>query len=118
MSPKIKNLYFVLLLSIIFFSGCLTPNKNLAQKKVKIEEKKKHFMDLRKDITLNEVVAGMQTETIRESYGTPDDIFTSGSSTSHFEVWTYEYVNDKPSNEDFNPIRLYFTNNKLISWNY
>ncbi len=124
--PPPRKQKFFMPLSVLFFIlfigmvGCSSFNTGLDKttQKELIELKKKYFTQLRSDLASKAITLGTNSEKIRERYGEPDDKFSSGSTSSHSEIWTYEKVMVKESLESANPIRLYFENNKLISWNY
>ncbi|HOW36290.1 MAG TPA: hypothetical protein PL155_07745 [Candidatus Omnitrophota bacterium] len=103
----------------LLVSGCLTPSgsKTRPDPKQVLELKIQNFQALEQAIKTGAIQAGMTTEQIRESYGEPDDIFSSGSTMGEFEIWAYERITAK-SADVFRPVRLYFNNNKLVSWHY
>ena len=79
--------------------------------------KQRHFEALQAAVIKQTIKSGMTSLTIKELYGEPDDIFSSGSTTGRFEIWSYEEVT--PSHQPtWRPIRLYFNNEKLVSWDY
>jgi len=100
-------------------SGCSSLRKQelLEQKKAKVEQKKKNYAALLTAVIGNNLTVGASLKTIEDTYGKPDDVFHSGSMESAFDIWTYEKILDK-GQEDWQPIRLYFNNGKLVSWKY
>lgn len=119
---KNKNIlfgFFVLfLIPGLFLMGCETMNKGMAIKKREIlEEKRKNYETLQETISSQMLHAGISSTKIKETFGDPDDIFSSGSTTGRFEIWSYEEYTPagKPT---WHSIRLYFNNGKLVSWNY
>jgi len=120
MSFSIKKYYHpVILFLAIACAGCsLFENKELLnKKKEELELKKKNFAALSEKLSTQSLKKGTTTQEIRDTYGEPDDIFQSQSSVSSFAIWTYEQVLDeKEEGMGFQPIRLYFNNNKLSSW--
>ena len=109
---------FILLFSLFIGPGCETFQSTKAkEKKAEIELKKKNFDALYASVSTNNLKTGMTTTEIQSTYGKPDDTYSSGSSDSRFEMWTYERVL-QGDQEDWQPIRLYFNNGKLASWKY
>lgn len=83
-----------------------------------MELRKKQFAALYGEISEGEITNGTPAAKIRELYGEPEDIFRSGSTESKVEIWTYERIVEKKDDQDWQPIKLYFENNQLISWKY
>lgn len=106
----------MLLLSFSNF-GCNTRKaaETIAQKKQEAELKKNRFESLQADLASGVLRQGADPKGIREYYGEPDNIFRSGSQASSMEIWTYEKLLDK-EDEEWEPIRLYFNNHKLVTW--
>ena len=109
---------FILLTLLIAFLGisCQTLDQN-QQAQEKIEARIKKFESLQEAINSQSLLTGTPPENIRVLYGEPDDVFSSGSSNGKFEIWTYEEISLK-NRPTGHPIRLYFNNGKLISWEY
>lgn len=114
-----QPMFVVLGLLVLLVSGCVTPTdtKTRPNPKQVLELKMKNFQALDRAIKTNAIQSDMTTEQIRTSYGEPDNIFSSGSTTGEFEIWAYERIAEK-SADPLRPVRLYFNNNKLISWHY
>ena len=113
-----KRFGYLCALSLFFICGCLTlDSENKIKTKEAIQEKIKKFETLQDNVLSNTLQAGMPVQKVKEFYGDPDDVFSSGTSTGRFEIWTYEEISakNKPTG---NPIRLYINNGKLVSWNY
>ena len=114
-------LFFRLLLILIISSpGCsLLKNQNKLDERMKeVTQKKQNYNNLRRDLSQSNVAIGTSTDSLKERYGDPDDIFHSGSMVSNFEIWTYEKIYAKGEEGTWQRIRLYFDNNKLVSWDY
>lgn len=109
----------LLLFVILFLSSCsLLQNSDLlTQQKSDIELKKKNYNTLLEHIKGTSLAKGSPADMVEKTYGKPDDIFHSASSESSFDVWTYEKVLTAGDN-NWQPIRLYFNNGKLLNWNY
>ncbi len=117
-SPCAYYLYPVLILTLTTGCAFLQNQEKLLKEKETIALKKEKYEDLHAKITAHALQKGTSLQTIKKSFGEPDDIFQSASATGSFQVWTYEKVMDKKDEESWQPIRLYFDNNKLVSWNY
>ena len=115
-----KNISSFLILSFCAFQslGCAMFDKTASLKKQEaFQAKAEHFKNLKEAVEKQSLTSGMTASEIKGLYGEPDDIFSSGSTTGRFEIWSYEEV--KPQSQMFwRPIRLYFNNERLISWNY
>ncbi len=109
----------VFILPSVVLSGCetITGKAQNNKRRALLEEKIDKYKALEKTIASQELKNGMRSAKIRETFGDPDDIFASGSTTGRFEIWSYEEFasNGKPT---WHSIRLYFSNDKLVSWNY
>lgn len=90
----------------------------LTKAKKAVALKKKNYAALYDAITSNSLRKGITPPTIKKLFGKPDDIFQSGSMTGNLQIWTYEKVISRNDEEIPRPLRLYFNNNKLLSWNY
>lgn len=114
-----NNIFINFLLGIFLcFLGCATVNsEDKTTAKTEVQEKMKRFEKLQDNVSSGTLQAGLLVKDMRTLYGEPDDIFSSGSSTGQFEIWTYEEVSvkNKPTGH---PIRLYINNGKLVSWTY
>jgi len=111
--PKIL---FCLLLGL-FFYGCAGNSVKANAKKEKIQQKKENYAALYEDVSTKSIQAGLTTPQIRELYGESDNIFSSGSGSGMFEIWTYEKVLAR-EDKDWQQIRLYFNNGRLTTWSY
>ena len=113
-------LFGVILILSLLTAGCRTldsKQKNLQEDSFR--EKIKKYQALSEDLNTNSLQKGLSASEIREAYGEPDDIFSSGGSTSgSLEIWSYGKILNKDQIDFWHPIRLYFSNNKLIDWNY
>ncbi len=108
----------VFLLTSTLSCSFLRDQEKLDKAKEAVELKKKHYASLQDNVRSNSLQKGMTPPAIKELFGEPDDIFQSGSIISSFQIWTYEKVMEQKDEKDWNPIRLYFNNNKLINWRY
>lgn len=115
---------FFFILCLIFLpaaAGCahlFQDSAAVAKEKEKVELKKKQFAALYGEISEGKISNGTPATKIRELYGEPEDIFRSGSTQSKMEIWTYEQIVEKNDDDAWQPIKLYFENNQLISWKY
>ena len=82
------------------------------------EQKKRNYDALYQAIVSNSLRKGLTTREVQRLYGEPDDVFSSGTTSSRLEVWTYTKVKEPGEKETWQNIRLYFDNGKLISWQY
>lgn len=114
-----KKFFFYAFISLAFLSlsGCQTLAEKEKAREL-VEFKKKNFRALRQNILSRKIHDGITSDKIKEQYGAPDDVFFSGSNTSRFEIWTYEFITTSTEEREENPIRLYFANNKLINFSY
>lgn len=101
-------------------SGCSLVHKIRDASRLRHEEtelKKTRFQSLKNDLLTQDLVTrAVASETIKDRYGVPDDIFYSGSSVSSFQVWTYNISRNRLTDPDTAPIILYFNNDKLVNW--
>lgn len=111
-----KTVLVCLLVSLSFY-GCAGYNLKAKTQKEKIQQKKDHYANLYSDVSAKNIQAGSTTTEIRELYGDPDNIFSSGSGAGMFEIWTYEKILTK-EDKDWQQIRLYFNNGRLTTWSY
>ena len=114
------SLTILSLLTLLVLAGSCSLNKasNSTKPNPALEKKKKHDQ-LYQELSRNALKAGTLAAMIREKFGDPDDIFKSGSSTSSFEIWTYEKIlASKEGKFDSDPILLYFDNSQLVTWKY
>jgi len=114
-----RHVFFLSLACCI--AGCSMFQESQESKKEALEKaqlKKKNFEALYQQLAANSIKTGTTTQDIRSLYGDPDDIFKSGSSASSMEIWTYEKLLANPKDPSWDPIRLYFNDGKLVSWNY
>lgn len=115
---KSLKAFFLLLLAAAVFSGCAMLKDNALKKeqaKELLEKQKKNFASLRSDLKSHKIEIGASSEDIKSLYGEPSDTFGSSSNNSEFQMWTYEYP-DAAKKDSYQPIRLYFNNNKLSYW--
>ncbi len=119
--PTEKNNFslFVKILTIAFlFSGCAMLAQNAKKKdeaKALLEKQKTNYASLQSDLKSHKTPIGITCEDIKLLYGEPTDTFGSSSVNSEFQMWTYEYP-DAAKKEAYQPIRLYFNNNRLTYW--
>jgi len=92
--------------------------KRELEEKKKVEERKEFYATLTSNIKKGSIKEGSTTAEVRELYGEPTDTFRSGSSVSSMDIWTYEKVMENPNDQDWQPVRLYFANDKLLRWTY
>ncbi len=104
---------------LISLGGCaLVPNREARLKRQEEFEKKiSNFNKLIEDMKSENLKKGIPSRAAREAYGEPDDTLSSGSSTSKFEIWCYNKILTK-NDQTWSQIRLYFSDDKLISWSY
>lgn len=113
-----KNTAFLCLTLFFSLCGCMTLSNEKSEKaKEEIQERIRKFTMLRDAVSSGNLQAGAAATDIRGLYGDPADIFSSGSSTGSFEIWTYEEISTKNKPLGI-PIRLYINNGKLVSWSY
>jgi hypothetical protein len=117
---KIPGIHVMLMSTVVLTAGCslLREDKALAEKKETIEQKKKYYTTLAGDIAEGNLKKGATTRTVRTLYGAPDDSVFTDSGTSRFEIWTYERIMKTVDDTDWQPIRLYFNDQKLVSWQH
>ncbi|MFC1593762.1 hypothetical protein ACFL38_00370 [Candidatus Omnitrophota bacterium] len=100
------------------FSSCATWGKSkeeIEEERQEIELTEKNYLLLRDDLFSQKLKKGQTSKEIKELYGEPNDIYSTASSLSALEIWTYDFP--MPDNELFDsPIRLYFANGKLSTW--
>ena len=105
--------------AVYFFSVVLLGCNSTARLKRQedLDKKIAQFNTLLGDIKSENLQKGMPSRTVREIYGEPTEIFSSGSSTGKFEIWSYDKIITK-SSRTWAQIRLYFSDDKIISWSY
>lgn len=108
---------FVIIMVCVVSFGCTTQKalERRAKAKELVEQKKANYLALKKAISHHTLEKGTTADEITALYGSPDDIFSSGSGLSVFEVWSYEKITTG-SALDVSPIRLYFNDNRLVTW--
>ncbi len=109
------------LVCALLLSGCnmLQSRESAEKQKEALKTRIEHYNSLKKAIIAQSISVGLPVSRIHELYGQPDDIFSSGSSTGQFEIWTYEQISPSKENpSDLKSIRLYINNEKLVSWTY
>lgn len=101
-------------------ASCVTPGKAVQdQAREELARKRERFEALRQDLLAGRPLDGSSEEAVRERYGDPDDIFSSGSPASRFAIWNYHPVlTGKESDTQTLPVRLYFDSGRLVSWRY
>ncbi len=104
----------VFLLCVVL-TGCSSTAR--LKKQEELEKKILQFNVLLDDIKSESLPKGMPSRAIQEIYGEPTEVFSSGSSTGKFEIWSYDKIITKSSHA-WVQIRLYFSDDKLISWSY
>ena len=115
--------FIVVLLAALVFSagGCSMAQKDSeakSKKDIMLEKKKKHD-ELYQELSKKAISLGTPAAEIREKFGDPDDIFKSGSSTSSFDIWSYDkLLISKDEKSEWETILLYFNNDRLITWKY
>lgn len=108
-------------LLLVSSTGCLMTQRGqelAAERKEKVELKKRRFNELYQQIKSAKLQEATPPAKILQAFGDPDDILRSGSNTSTMEIWTYEKVMDNGETDTWQNIRLYFVNDKLVSWKY
>mgnify|MGYP001618616683 FL=1 len=106
---------------LILGPGCATIRdikKRQSSRREQREVRKNNYLNLQRAIATNTIRTGMAAQELKKEFGEPDDIFYSSSNISSFQIWTYQKVVENPGDKDWNPIRLYFESDKLISWKY
>ena len=118
LNPSSRILF--LATAVFLAAGCSLLNKDndLAGKKDAVAQKKKSYASLAADIADGNLKKGATTRTVRTIYGDPDDSTFSDSGTSRFEIWTYERIMSTVDDTDWQPIRLYFNDRQLVSWQH
>ena len=117
---SIKNKIYIFTLLVLSFClfGCIFHDKaTVSRQKEALQTKIRNYEALQEAILSQSIQKGTSASRIRQEYGEPDDIFSSGSTTGRFEIWTYEKAVARDPT-DWHPIRLYFNSEKLVSWNY
>ena len=111
------TLFFALAL---FVGGCsLNKGPHTPTKLDLAKDRKKKRDQLYQELSQKGLKAGTSADLIREKFGEPDDIFKSGSSSSNFEIWTYDkMLVHKEDTADWESILLYFDNNHLVTWKF
>lgn len=107
-----------ILLTAFVFCGCAMLKENERKKqeaKELLEKQKKDYTSLLSDLKGHKIEIGATSDEIKTLYGEPAEVFGSSSHNSEFYMWTYEYP-DAAKKESFQPIRLYFNNEKLSYW--
>ena len=106
--------------AVILAAGCslLRDEKDITKIKSTVEQKQKNYAILAGDIADGNLKKGATTRTVRTLYGEPDDSTFSDSGTSRFEIWTYQRIMKTIDDTDWQPIRLYFNDNQLVSWQH
>ena len=114
-------LVMVLAAFVLSAGGCATAKKDSeakSKKDIMLEKKKKHD-ELYQELSKKTILQGTPTAEIKEKFGDPDDIFKSGSSTSSFDIWSYDkLLISKDEKSEWETILLYFNNDRLITWKY
>jgi hypothetical protein len=112
-----KKLINIILIGFILSSCALLKEntKRKEQAKELLEKQKKNFTSLQTDLKSRKISLGITSDEIKLKYGEPTDTFGTASVMSQFQMWTYDYP-DASKKESFQPIRLYFNNNKLTYW--
>ena len=103
---------------IFLLQGCAmmeANRKKQAEKMEKLEQQKKNYLVLKKDLEEKKVKIGTTQQEITERYGAPEDTFGTSSGDSNFALWFYEYP-DASKDESNRPVRLYFNDKKLSYW--
>jgi len=104
------------------FAGCtmFRDPGDIEEKMRMIEEKKQNYAALREALVTKTIPQGYSTQKIKDIFGSPDDVYRSSSSSSQFEIWTYEKVltPGEAESDSWEQIRLYFNNDRLVSWKY
>lgn len=106
---------------LILGPGCATIREIKKRQSSREEQRamrKNNYLNLQRAIATNTIRTGMAAQALKKEFGEPDDIFYSSSNISSFQIWTYQKVVENPGDNDWNPIRLYFESDKLISWKY
>ncbi len=110
---------FVLTLCLCVTTGCqVFPKKNdEAMKKEMLQIKIENLEALYNAINTQLLKLGTNRSTVRDAFGEPDDIYSSATGISTFEIWTYEDIRLKTEGNR-HPVRLYFDNDRLVNWSY
>jgi hypothetical protein len=110
----------ILCLPVLILAGCIHTQSKIEkeQELQKLTLKKERYEELEVKIRDNNIKPGTPLVSVRELYGDPDDIFKSYSPTGSFEIWTYRKLPEEKEGIVWESIRLYFNNNKLVSWGY
>ena len=113
-------LYAQLLICLMTLNGCWSVPSQPASlsKRELIAKKKEKFNTLSTALANQTIQKGTSSSQVKEMFGEPDEIFDSGSTSGHFEIWTYEQVLDKTKEDKWYPVHLYFDNKKLMDWSY
>ena len=119
-AAKILGLCAALTSVTILAAGCslFRADAGLAKKMNAVEQKQKYYTTLAGDIADGNLKKGTTTRTIRTLYGEPDESTFSDSGTSRFEIWTYQRIMKTAEDTDWQPIRLYFNDRQLVSWQH
>ena len=107
-------LIILLLVSTSYYSGCsmLSFQDKIKKEKEALVKKEQDYQTLKSDLSSGLIKLGTTKDEIKEKYTMPEpeEVFVSGSSMSQMEVWSYD------GSGTHNPLKLYFENQKLISW--
>jgi len=121
-NPVLYNIFAGIFLTVTVLTapGCslLRDKEKIKQTKEEVEQKKRQYATLSGDIAAGSLKKGATSRTLKALYGEPDDIIFSDSGTSRFEIWTYERIMKSIDDEDWQPIRLFFNDHKLVSWQH
>ncbi|MCK5214667.1 MAG: hypothetical protein KAR05_04885 [Candidatus Omnitrophica bacterium] len=110
----------IIVLTTFLAIGCSLTESQLEKDKLaaEIKIKKENYANLHQQITSKKLQKALSKEEIKAQFGEPDNVFRSGSSVSSMEIWAYEKILDKKEIGDRESIRLYFDNDKLITWKF
>ncbi|MFA5060270.1 MAG: hypothetical protein WC676_06540 [Candidatus Omnitrophota bacterium] len=113
------NFVISIFTGVFFLAGCamFQPSAKADKRRAEIETRQKNYEALHTAVRANTLTIDTSDSAIRDLYGEPGQVFSSGSSSGMFQIWTYEKIlsTGKP---EWETIRLYFNNGKLVSWSY
>lgn len=116
MRPSPLSIKVVIIILSSLCCGCYSLSaEQKQQKKLLLEAKKEHYQQLLASLRDQKITKGATAESIRQRFGEPDDIFSSGSNVSNLQIWTYEKITSVQEEETWDPIKLYFNNGILES---
>ena len=116
---KFIGVLILTVLVLVVSAGCTILKESGKNREARLKriERRRQVQRLEQALTGRVLSKGVSCRDILERYGDPDDIFLSGGGQGRFALYTYEHIPDDLSDEpDWNPIRLYCQDDRLIDW--